>query len=139
MLLPPLLSFLVDVEYEFARRSREAEVLVFDLADVAKVLAQFEHSLEVLVFDLDASLEATVQFEQGTKAIELMLGLCLHLCLDNSFLAFGRAGAVALSSNMVVTSPYQLVSSVAGGYYESLCDTLPQPMILTSSWRSVAI
>jgi hypothetical protein len=35
-----------------------AEVLVFDLADVAKALVQFEHSLEVVAFDFVASLEA---------------------------------------------------------------------------------
>jgi hypothetical protein len=36
-----------------------AEVLMFDLADVAKALAQFEHSSEVVAFDFVASLEAT--------------------------------------------------------------------------------
>ena len=39
LLLPPLLSSLVDVEYESVRRSRETKVLVFDLANVAKALA----------------------------------------------------------------------------------------------------
>ena len=114
-LLPPLLSSLVDVEYEsvflhgeaellvfdlaclaealvlvlllwspslcllevdreaLARHSEETEVLVFDLADVAKALAQFEHLSEVLVFILDASLEATEQFEQATEVKEAFL------------------------------------------------------------------
>ena len=45
----------------------EAEVLIFDLAVVAKALVQFEPSSKVLVFNLDASPEATVQFEQATE------------------------------------------------------------------------
>jgi hypothetical protein len=35
-LLPPLLSSLVDVEYEYARSHGKAEVLVFDLARLAE-------------------------------------------------------------------------------------------------------
>ena len=41
--MPPLLSSLVDVEYESAHRSGGTEVLVFDVVDVAKALAQFEY------------------------------------------------------------------------------------------------
>ena len=37
--LPPILSSLVNVEYEFAHRSGGTEVLVFDVVDVAKALA----------------------------------------------------------------------------------------------------
>ena len=76
--MPRLLSSLVDVEYESARRSGETEVLIFDLANVVKALAQFEHSSEALILILDASPEATVQFEQPTEAEEAFLGHCLR-------------------------------------------------------------
>ena len=82
-------------------RYREAEVLIFDLAVVAKALAQFEHSSGVLVFNLDASPEATVQFEQATEVDEAFLGRCLRLLLDCFVAAFGHAGAAALPLNMV--------------------------------------
>jgi hypothetical protein len=36
-----------------------AEMLVFDLVDVAEALAQFEHSSEVVAFDFVGSQEAT--------------------------------------------------------------------------------
>ena len=121
-----------------ACRYGEAKVLIFDLAVVAKALAQFEHSSEVLVFNLDASPEAMVQFEQATKAVELMLERCLRLLLDKCLVAFAHDGATTLPSNMVDARPYQLVSSVVGGCYESSCDTLPQPLILTSSWHGAA-
>ena len=97
-----------------ARRSGETEVLVLDLADVAKALAQFEHSLEVLVFILDASLEATEQFEQATEVEETFLGHCLRLRLDYFVFAFGYAGAAALPSNMVDAGLRQMVSSIVG-------------------------
>ena len=58
LLLPLLLSSLVDVEYKSAHRSGETEVLIFDVAGVTKALAQFEHSSEALILILDASLEA---------------------------------------------------------------------------------
>ena len=124
MLLPPLLSSLVDIEYESARRSRKTKVLIFDLADVAKALAQFEHSSEVLIFILDASLEAIEKFEQATEVEEAFLGHCLRLRLDCFVFAFGYAGATALPSNMVDAKLCQMVSSVAGGCYEPSCDTL---------------
>ena len=101
MLLPPFLPSLVDVEYESARHNREAKVLIFDLADVAKALAQFEHSSEALIFILDVSPEATEQFEQATEVEETFLGHCLRLRLDYFVFAFGYAGAAALPSNMV--------------------------------------
>ena len=101
LLLPWLLSSLVDVEYESACRNRETEVLIFDLADVTKALAQFEHSSEALIFILDASPEATEQFEQPMEVEEAFLGHCLRLRLDCFVFTFGYAGAAALSSNMV--------------------------------------
>ena len=137
LLLPPLLSSLVDVEYESARHSGEAEVLVFDLADVAKALAQFEHSSEALIFILDASPEATEQFEQATKVEEAFLGNCLSLRLDCFIFAFGYAGAAALPLNMVDAGLRQMVSSVAGGCYKPSCDTLPQPLILYACYRTL--
>ena len=62
-----------------------------------------------------------------------MLEHCLCLRLDKCFVAFGHARAAALLSNMVDTEPYQSVSLVAGGCYESSCDTLLQPLILAGS------
>jgi hypothetical protein len=67
-----------------------------------------------------------------------MLECCLHLRLDDCLVSFGHAGAVVLPSNMVDAKPYQSVSSFAGGCYESSCDTLPQPLILTGFWQGVA-
>ena len=84
-----------------AHRRGRANVLVFDLADVAKALAQFEHSSEALVFNLDASPEATKQFEQATEVDEAFLGHCLRLCLDCFVVAFSYAGAASLPLNMV--------------------------------------
>ena len=46
--------------------------------------------------------------------------------------AFGYAGAVVLPSNMVDVGLRQMVSLVAGGCYEPSCDTVPQPLTLTS-------
>jgi hypothetical protein len=111
-------------------------VLVCDLAVVAKALAQFEHSSEVLVFNLDASLETTVQFEKATEVEEAFLGHCLRLRLDESVVAFGHGGAAVLLSNMVDAELYRWVSLVVGGCYESSCNTLPQPMILTAWLRT---
>ena len=126
MLLPPLLSSLVTVEYESTHHSGEAEVLVFDLADAVKALAHFEHSSEALIFILDASPEATEQFEQTMEVEEAFLGHCLRLRLDCFVFAFGYAGAAALPSNMVDAGLRQMVSSVVGGCYEPSCDILPQ-------------
>ena len=112
-------------------------MLVFDLVDVVRALAQFEHSSEVLVLNLDASPEATEQFEQATEVDEAFLGHCLRLCLDCFPVAFDHTGAVALPSNMVDTRLQWLVSSVMEGCYESSCDTLPQPLILTACCRIV--
>ena len=139
MLLPLLLSSLVDVEYESVHHSGETKVLVFDLADVAKALAQFEHSSEALSFILNASPEATKQFEQATKVEEAFLRHCLRLCLDCFVFAFGYAGAAALSLNMVDVGLHQILSSVAGGCYEPSCDTLPQPLTLTFCCRAMII
>ena len=115
-----------------AYRSEEAKVLVFDLANVAKALVQFKHLSEVLVFILDASPVATEQFEQATKVEEAFLGNCLSLRLDCFIFAFGYAGAATLLLNMVDAGLRQMVSSVAGGCYKPSCDTLPQPLTLTS-------
>jgi DNA primase len=100
-LWPPLLCRPATAGEVLARRRGKAEVLVFDLAVVAKALVQFEHSLEVLVFDLDASPKAIVQFEKATEAIVHMLERCLRLCLDECHVAFGHARAAALPLNMV--------------------------------------
>ena len=139
MLLPPLLSSLVDVEYGSTCCSREADVLIFDLADVTKALAQFEHSSEALILILGASLEATEQFEQATEVKEVFLGHCLHLRLDHFVFAFGYARVAVLPSNMVDAGLRQMVSSVAGGCYEPSCDTLPLPLTLTSCCQAVII
>ena len=101
MLLPLLLSSLVDIEYESAHRNIETKVLVLDLAGVTKALAQFEHSSEVLILILDASLEAIEQFEQATKVEEAFLGHCLCLCLVFFAFAFSYARAASLPSNIV--------------------------------------
>jgi hypothetical protein len=95
----------------------EAEVLVFDPMPFAKAQAQFEHSSEV---------------------VELMLTCCLRLRLGIGGLVFGLVRAAMLPSNLAEACPNRSVSSVAGGSYESSCDTLPQPLILISSWRVVA-
>ena len=139
MLLPPFLPSLVDVEYESARHSGETEVLVLDLAGVTKALAQFEHSSEALILILDASPEATEQFEQATEVEEAFLGHCLRLRLDFFAFAFGYAGAASVPSNIVDAGLRQMVSLVAGGCYEPSCDTLPQPLTLTSCCRTMVI
>ena len=87
----------------------------------------------MLVFNLDASLEATEQFEQATEVEEAFLGHCLRLRLDCFGFAFDYARAAALPLNMVDVGLRQMVSSVAGGCYEPLCDTLSQPLTLTAS------
>ena len=117
----------------------EAKVLVFDLVVVAKALAQFEHSSEVLVFDLDASLEATIQFEQATEVDEAFLGRCLRLLLDCVVVPFGHAGIATLPLKMVDSGPRRMVSLVTGGCYESSCDTLLQPLILTACWWTMTV
>ena len=98
-----------------ACRSGEAEVLIFDLAVVAKALVQFEPSSKVLVFNLDASPEATLQFEQAMEVDEAFLERCLCLRLDCFVVAFGHARATALPLNMVDAGLCQMVSSVVGG------------------------
>jgi hypothetical protein len=55
-----------------------------------------------------------VQFEQATEVEEAFLGRCLCLRLDGSVVAFGHAGAVALSLNMVDAKLYRSISLVAG-------------------------
>jgi hypothetical protein len=112
--LPPLLFSLAPVEDELARHSGEAEVLVFDLVDVAKALAHLPPSWCMLVFDLAASPKATEQFEQTIEVGEAFLERCLHLHLDWFVVAFGHAGAAALLLNMVDARLHQMVSSVAG-------------------------
>jgi len=47
--LPPILSSLVNVEYESTRHSEGTEVVVFDLVGVAKALAQYDYSLGALM------------------------------------------------------------------------------------------
>ena len=114
LLLPPLLSSLVDVEYESARRSGGTEVLIFYLVDLAKALAQFQYSSRALMLTLEASLEATEQFEQAMEVEEAFLVHCSRLRLDFLSSAFGHAGAAALPLNMVDVGLHQMVSSVAG-------------------------
>jgi hypothetical protein len=55
LVYPPFSWSLVVAREVLAHRRGKAEVLMFDLAVVAKALVQFEHSSEVLVFDLGAS------------------------------------------------------------------------------------
>ena len=107
-------------------------MLVFDLADAVKSLAQFEHSSEMLIFILDASQESTEQFEQAMEVEEAFLVHCSRLLLDFLILAFGYAGAATLPSNVIDVGSRQKVSSVVGGCYKPSCDTLPQPLTLTS-------
>ena len=52
--------------------------------------------------------------------------------------AFGQARAAVLPSNMVDAKLSLSVSLVAGGYYESSWDTLPQPLILAGFRQGVA-
>jgi hypothetical protein len=92
----------------------------------------------VLVFDLGASPEATVQCVRATEAIELILERCLRLHLDESLVDFSHAGASMLPSNMVHVKPSLSVSSIAGGCYESSCDTLLQPLVLAGFGQGVA-
>ena len=136
---PPLLCLLGIDRDALARRFGEAEVLVFDLADVAKALAQFEYSSGVLVFGLDASPEATEQFKQATKVEGAFLGHCLRLRLDCFVFTFGCASIAALPSNMVDAGLFQMVSSVAGGCYKPSGDILPQPLTLTACYRTMVI
>ena len=124
---------MLEVDKEvLARRSGGTEVLVFDLADAAKALAQFEHSLEMLALILATSQEATEQFGQATEVEEAFLVHCSSLLLDFLVLAFGYAGAATLPSNVIDVGSRQKVSSVVGGCYKPSCDTLPQPLTLTS-------
>ena len=109
---------------------------VFDPSDDAKALAQFEHSSEMLALILVASQEATEQFEQAMEVEEAYLVHCSRLLLDFLVLAFGYAGAAVLPSNMVDIELCQMVSSVVGGCYNPSCDTLPQPLTLTSCCRT---
>jgi uncharacterized membrane protein len=92
----------------------EAEVLVSDLADVAKALVHLRPSWCVLVFDLVVSPEATEQFEQATQVGEAFLERCLRLHLYWFVVAFSHVGAVALPLNMVDARLHQTVSSVTG-------------------------
>ena len=93
----------------------------------------------MLVTNLDASLEATEQFEHAMEVEEAFLGHYLHLCLDCFVFAFGYDGATALPSNMVDAGLCQMVSLIAGGCYESSCDTLPQPLTLTACCQTMVI
>ena len=86
----------------------------------------------MIVFILDASLEAKEQFKQATEVEEAFIVHCSCLLLDFLILAFGYVGAAVLPSSMVDVGSRQKVSSVAGGCYKPSCDTLPQPLTLTS-------
>jgi hypothetical protein len=92
----------------------------------------------VLVFDPIPFSKAQAQFEHSSEVVELMLTCCLRLHLGIGGLVFGLVRAAVLSSNLVEACLNRSVSLVAGGSYESSCDTLPQPLILISSWRVVA-
>ena len=70
---------------------------------------------------------------------EAFLEHCLCLHLDWFVVAFGHAGVAALPLNMVDVGLRQMVSSVAGGCYESSCDTLSQPLTLTACYWTVVI
>ena len=97
-LWPPLLCRLAITREVLAHWRGKTEVLVFNLAAVAKALAQFEHSLE---------------------AVGLMLTLRLCLRLEGYCFTFGPSESAALPSNMVDASHYQLVFLATGGCYDS--------------------
>ena len=80
-----------------------------------------------------------MQFEQTMEVDEAFLGRCLLLRLNCSVVAFGHAGAATLPLNMVDSRLRQTISSVVGGCYEFLCDTLPQPLILTIFRQTVVM
>ena len=80
-----------------------------------------------------------MQFEQATEVDEVFLERRLCLCLDCFIVAFGHAGAATLPLNMVDSRLRQTISSVVGGCYEFLCDTLPQPLILTIFRQTVVM
>ena len=111
-------------------------MLVFDPSHDAKALAQFQHSSEMLALILAASQEAIEQFGQATEVEEAFLGCWTLLHLDFLAFAFGYAGATTLPLNMVDVGLRQMVSSLAGGCYDPSCDTLLQPLTLTSCCRT---
>lgn len=80
-LLPPLLSFLIDAEYESMRCAVLAIVVVFVFVNAVKAFAQFEHSSEVVAQIANASQDATWQFEQATDSKEAFLVHCFLLIL----------------------------------------------------------
>ena len=90
LLLPPLLSSLVNAEYESERPRGKAEALVFDLVRLAEAsastlllwppslcllgvdrgaLARRCEEAEVLIFDLVDVAKALVQFEHSSEAL----------------------------------------------------------------------
>ena len=98
-LLPPLLSSLVNVEYESVFLQGEAELLVFDLARLAEAsvlvlllwppslcllevdreaLARRSGETEVLVFDLVDATKALAQFEHSSEVLILILDASLE-------------------------------------------------------------
>jgi hypothetical protein len=88
----------------------------------------------VFVFDPVPFAKAQAQFEHSSEVVELMLACCLRLHLGIGGLVFGLVRAGVLPSNLVEACLNRSVSLVAGGSYESSCDTLPQPLILIGSW-----
>ena len=93
-LSPPLLSSLVDVEYEYVCSHGKAEVLVFDLAHLTEAsvsvlslwppslwlvavdrdaLARHSGEAKVLVFDLADVAKALAQFEHSSEMLALNL------------------------------------------------------------------
>ena len=98
-LLPPLLSSLVDIEYESVFLSEEAEFLVFDLARLVEasvlvlllwplslcllevdreVLARHSGETKVRVFDLADVAKALMQFEHSLEVLIFILDASLE-------------------------------------------------------------
>ena len=91
----------------------------------------------ILKIGCDTSQEATEQFGQAMEVKEAFLGCWSRLRLDFLAFAFGYAGVVVLPSNMVDVGLRQMVFLVVGGCYKPLCDTLLQPLTLTSYCQSL--
>ena len=98
-LLPPLLSSLVDVEYESVFLHRETGLLVFDLARLAEALvlvlllwspslcllevdrealARHSEEIEVLIFNLADVVKVLAQFEHSSEVLVFILDASLE-------------------------------------------------------------
>jgi hypothetical protein len=75
--------------------------------------------------------------EHSSEVVELMLMHCLRLCQSVKGLVFGLARAATLPLNLAEAWLNHSVSSIARESYESLCDTLQQPLTLIGFKRAV--